>query len=123
MFSSARRAQVEPLPALLALAVFAVGLSLYGGTIADVTPGSGPADSDATTHRVLSHLTAGPVVVPDRVEDLDAAVADRYAVRLRAAGRTWRWGGRIDEPDESRRVHVLVRTDSGEVPGVLRVGR
>jgi hypothetical protein len=123
VFSSARRGQVEPLPALLALAVFAVGLSLYGGTIAEVTPGAGPAVSDATTHRVVSHLTAGPVVVPDRVEDLDTAVSERYAVSLRADGRTWRWGGRIDDADDSRRIHVLVRTDSGEVPGVLRVGR
>ena len=123
MFSSARRGQVEPLPALLALAIFAIGLSLYGGTIADVVPGSGPTVSDATMRSVQSHLTVGPVVVPDRMADLDAALSAQYAVTLRADGRSWRWGERIEDPDGSRRVHVLVRTDRGEVPGVLRVAR
>ena len=121
MSSSARRAQVEPLPALLALAIFAIGLSLYGGTIADVSPGSEPTISDATMRTVQSHLSAGPVVVPDRVGDLDATLSDKYAVTLRADGRVWRWGGRVDDPGGSRRAHVLVRTDRGEVPGVLRV--
>jgi hypothetical protein len=123
VFSSARRGQVEPLPALLALAIFAIGLSLYGGTIADVVPGSGPAVSDATMRSVHTHLTAGPVVVPDRMESLDAALGDQYGVTLRADGQSWRWGERIAEPSGSRRVHVLVRTDRGELPGVLRVTR
>ncbi len=123
MSSSARRGQVEPLPALLALAIFAIALSLYGGTIADVVPGSGPAVSDATMGTVQSHLTAGPVVVPARVETLDAALADEYTVTLRADGRSWRWGEGVEDPDGTRRRHVLVRTERGEVPGVLRVTR
>lgn len=121
MSSSERRAQVEPLPALLAVAVFAIGLSLYGTTIAEVPLGSEPSISDATMQTVRAHLTTGPVVVPERMDRLDATLSEEYRVVLRADGRTWRWGPRIEDPKASRRTHVLVRTDRGELPGVLRV--
>lgn len=121
MFSSARRAQVEPLPALLALAVFAIGLSLYGVTLDGLPTGTDPAVSDATMDVAVETLSEGPVVIPDRMDQVPGAVPDGIAVTLRADGRTWR-AGAINETADSRRRHVLVRTDEGEVPGVLRVG-
>lgn len=121
MFSSRRRAQVEPLPALLALAVFAIGVSLYGGTLADVTLPTESTISDATMTRTVQILSEGSVVVPDRMNALDGALPKEMAVVLRAEGRTWHWGTPPDDPDRTRLRHVLVRTERGEVPGVLRV--
>lgn len=121
MFSSACRGQVEPLPALLALAVFAIGLSLYGGTLEDVTLPTGPEVSDATMTQAHGTVSEGSVVVPDRMDDLDGALPEDLAVVLRADGRTWNWGTPPDDPDQTRMRRVLVRTERGEVPGVLRV--
>lgn len=121
MFSSARRGQVEPLPALLALAVFAIGLSLYGVTLEGVTLASGPDVSDATMDAIDGTLSEGAVVVPERLETRSADLPEGVAVILRADGQTWVRGTPPETPDRSRRRHVLVRTDSGEVPGVLRV--
>jgi hypothetical protein len=121
VFSSARRGQVEPLPALLALAVFAIGLSLYGVTLTDVSLGTGPAVTDATMARAHDAVSEGPVVVPGRLDELDGTLPEGLSVTLRADGRTWRWGPAIEDPSRTRRTHVLVRTASGEVPGVLRV--
>lgn len=121
MFSSGRRGQVQPLPALLALAVFAIGLSLYGVSFAGVSLGSGPDVTDATMTQIRTQLRDGTVVVPDRMDRLNGAVASDLSVRLRAAERTWHWGARIKSPQRTRRAHVLVRTDDGEVPGILRV--
>lgn len=121
MFSSACRGQVHPLPALLALAVFAIGLSLYGVTLEGVTLGSGPAVSDATMAATHGALSEGPVVVPERLETRSSELPDGVAVILRADGRKWIHGTPPADPDRSRRRHVLVRTESGEVPGILRV--
>ncbi|MDZ7849307.1 MAG: hypothetical protein U5K70_00325 [Halodesulfurarchaeum sp.] len=121
MFSSARRGQVEPLPALLALAVFAIGLSLYGATLEGVALNTGPEVSDATMDAAFGTLSEGPVVVPERLETRAADLPDGVAVILRADGRTWVRGNPPETAEKSRRRHVLVRTDSGEVPGTLRV--
>ena len=121
MFSSARRAQVEPLPALLALAVFAIGLSLYGVTLSDVTLGTGPEITDATMAQARSTVSDGPVVVPDRLAALSGTLPSELTVTIRADGESWRWGPAVEDPSRTRMTHVLVRTDSGEVPGVLRV--
>lgn len=121
MFSLPRRGQVEPLPALLALAVFAIGLSLYGGTLADLPLPTDSTISDATMTRTVGTLSEGAVVVPDRMDALDGAVPQEMAVTLRADGRTWHWGTPPDDPERTRLRNVLVRTERGEVPGVLRV--
>ncbi|MBS3759867.1 DUF7285 family protein [Halodesulfurarchaeum sp.] len=121
MFSSPRRAQVEPLPALLGLAVFAIGVSLYGGTLADQTLPTDTRISDATMTRTVGILSEGSVVVPDRLDDLDGALPQEMAVTLRADGRTWHWGTPPDDAQRTRLRHVLIRSERGEVPGVLRV--
>lgn len=121
MFSSGRRGQVQPLPALLALAVFAIGLSLYGTTVTGLSLDSGPEVSEATMTQIRTQLSDGPVVVPARMERLDGAVPGELSVTLRAADQTWHWGAQVKNPQRTRRAHVLVRTDIGEVPGILRV--
>ena len=121
MSSSVRRGQVEPLPALLALAVFAIGLSLYGVTLGGVTLGTGPAISDATMDATHGVLAEGPVVLPSRMETRSNELPVDVRVILRADDRTWAHGQGSGDPEQSRRRHVLVRTESGEVPGILRV--
>lgn len=120
MFSSARKAQVEPLPALLALAVFAIGLSLYGVTLDGLPMGSDPTISDATMDIAVGTLSEGPVVLPGRIDQVPNELPDGIEVTLRAGDQTWQ-AGTADDGNSSRPRQVLVRTERGEVPGVLRV--
>lgn len=122
MFSSARRGQVEPLPALLALATFAIALSLYGTTLEAVPLGGEPTISEGTVESVLETLADGTVVYPDRLDRLDEADGtERRAVIVSAAGRTWRQGPRPPGDADTVRRHVLVDTSDGARPGTLRV--
>lgn len=142
MFSSARRGQVEPLPALIALAIFALALSMYGTVLQGVPLGVSDDSAEATVTRVTATITEGVVVKPGHLDGLDGRVPPDTTVVLRADGRTWRWG-----PDGSRdgqsvsgddqsvtretqsgtretgsvTRHVLVQTSDGAVPGTLRV--
>lgn len=121
MSSSARRGQVEPLPALVALAVFAVALSLYGTTLTEVPLGRSPELSGASVDRAVGLVSEGTVVQPDRLHRLDGHLPEGTTVVVRADGRQWRWGPVSNESDPFEIRHVLVRTDSGAVPGTLRV--
>ncbi|MFB6085359.1 MAG: hypothetical protein ABEJ84_00915 [Halodesulfurarchaeum sp.] len=112
---------MEPLPALLALAVFAMGLSLYAVTLEGVTLGTGPEVSDATMDVTYDTLSEGPVVVPGRLQSRAADLPTGVVVIVRADGQTWVRGTSPERPEKSRSRHVLVRTESGEVPGILRV--
>lgn len=121
MSSSTRRAQVEPLPALIAVAVFALALSVYGTTIEAVPLASQNGVSDATVDRAIETISEGTVIVPDRLDRLQGRLPDGTTVVVRAAGRQWRWGP-APAPDDPFVVrHVLVRTSDGAVPGVVRV--
>ncbi len=108
------------MPALLALAVFAIGLSLYGVTIDGLPGGSQPAVSEATMDLTVETLSDGPVVIPQRIDRVPEQLPDVTGVIVRVEGRTWR-SGSINASDDSRRRQVLVRTPRGEVPGTLRV--
>ncbi|MFB6110299.1 MAG: hypothetical protein ABEJ60_05425 [Halodesulfurarchaeum sp.] len=121
MSSSARRAQVEPLPALIALAVFAIGLSLYGVTLDGLPLGSEPEITDSTMTATMNALTEGPVVIPARVESPRVSIPRGIAVTVRADGRVWVRGTPPADPERTRMRRVLVRTASGEVIGILRV--
>lgn len=121
MSSSARRGQVEPLPALVALAVFAVALSVYGTTLADVPVVRSTEVTDATVDRAVGLISEGTVVQPDRLQRLDGRLPEGTTVVVRADGRQWRWGPVSNASDPFEIRHVLVRTDRGAVPGTLRV--
>lgn len=119
--SSARRGQVEPLPALIALAVFALALSMYG-TVFTGLPLPGDDDvSEATITRVTDTITEGVVVQPDRLDRLEGHVPSGTGVLVRANGRTWGWGPDASRGGESVTRQVLVQTSQGAVPGTLRV--
>jgi len=121
VFSSARRGQVEPLPALVAVAAFALALSLYGTTLQGIAVETPQDVPDATEKRVRNTLMEGVVVYPDRLADLDRAVPAGTAVAIRAEGRIWRYGPAPGPDQHTVRRHVLVWTENGTVPGVLEV--
>lgn len=122
MFSSARRGQVEPLPALLAVAAFAIALSLYGTTLESIPIGPEPAVPDATVTKTMDILTEGTVVQPDRLPSLAGQIPAGTMVVVRADGQTWRYGEEQtpgDGPSTVRR--VLVQRPDGVVSGIVRV--
>ncbi len=123
--SSAREAQVEPLPALVAVAVVCLAVGAFATVRADVLP---VATSDAPTDEVLSDAvdaaspTDAVVVAPDR---LDASVApESYEVNVTVTIRDREWAaGEQPPPDAaSASQRVPVRVGDGRVrPGQLTV--
>ena len=123
MFSSACRGQVEPLPALVALAVFAASLSVYAMTLHAVPLEGERTVDDATVTRVLETTRDGTVVNPNRLSAVETnpASGTTVSVVLRADGRIWRIGPTPPDSAPSTTREVLVRTSDGAVPGRMRV--
>lgn len=120
--SSARRGQLEPIPATVAVLVVVTGLTLYVGVLEDALPGS--RDRDVATH-VLDDVeraaSVGGVLRPDRLGDATAVAPDGYEcnVTLAVDGTRWRRGPPPGgETDAASRL-VSVRLG----PGVVRRGR
>lgn len=124
--SSARRAQVEPVAAVVAVLALCLAIAAYGVVSAGVLPDS---KSSAPASQVLDAAadaasTEGSVVVsPSRLSADVAPVGYEAALRLSADDRTWT-AGASDPPPEaasaSRRVPV--RVGPGDVvPGRLTV--
>ncbi|MFB6153914.1 MAG: hypothetical protein ABEJ27_06645 [Halodesulfurarchaeum sp.] len=123
MFSSARRAQVEPLPALVALAVFAMALSVYGVAFGNVLPASQETSGSAIGTKALAAVTEGTVVRPGRLEAgvQSAPSGHRVAIVVRVEDRIWRAGP--SPPTDAHTISrtVIIRTADGARPGRIRV--
>jgi len=122
--SSARRAQAEPLAALVAAAVVAAALTAAVGAWPAAMPEAGERDRAATAlPAALDAMRAGGVVFPERVRSAAATVPDGYRtnVTVAAGNRTWSAGpaGPADA-DAAGRV-VAVRVDGDVRPGRVRV--
>ena len=122
--SSVREAQVEPLPALVAVAVVCLSVGAFAAVRADVLP-AGVSDAPADTvlsDAVDAATTAGGVVAPER---LDASVApDGYAVNVTvtAGDREWTAGERLPPDAATASDIVSVRVATGRTrPGRLTV--
>lgn len=122
--SSARRAQVEPLAALVAVAVLCLAVGAYGAVRADVLPAG---DSDAPANAVLSETVdaATPqnsLVVDPQLLDAAAVPPPGYeaTITVTTGNQTWRSGPDnppADAASATRRVPVRVG------PGSVRPGR
>ncbi|WP_232687339.1 DUF7285 family protein [Halobacterium zhouii] len=121
--SSARRAQVEPLPALAAVAVVCLAVGAYGAVRLDVLPESenGAPAEQVLVDAVDAATADGDVVVdPSRLES--QAVTPRgyaVAVTVTASGREWT-AGASNPPSGAATASrpVPIRTRSGRVvPG------
>ena len=120
MSSSASRAQIEPLPALVAVSAFVAAVGLYSGAFATV-----PLDTDrdieqrALASVVESASTAG-VLSPEVIQN-EPPNGYAMAVVVRADGTAWRTGPAPPDRASSATEPVLVRTDRGEQMGRIRV--
>jgi hypothetical protein len=120
--SSARRAQVEPLPALVAVAVLCLAVGGYASVRTDVLPVDG---SDAPADEVLSDTVdaasePGTVVVDPANITVVTPTAYDAAVTVTAGDREWTAGATAPPSDAaaaSRRVPVRIG------PGRVRPGR
>jgi hypothetical protein len=124
--SSARRGQVEPTAALAATFAVVVGLALYAGVLADVTPGrTDRAPADPALDRVNAALSPeGTVVLPDRVADGPDAGPDgrRTNVTVRTATRRWTAGPSPPPDAGTAAKSVGVRLGPADIrAGTLRV--
>ncbi|AHG03110.1 hypothetical protein HALDL1_05535 [Halobacterium sp. DL1] len=123
--SSARRAQVEPLPALVAVAVLCLAVGAYASVRAGVAPvgGSGPPADAVLSETVDAATDSGSVVVTPRALRVVAPPGYEATVTVTVGDQSWTAGASDPPPDAataSRRVPV--RITPGEVnPGRLDV--
>ncbi|MFC5970636.1 hypothetical protein ACFPYI_04755 [Halomarina salina] len=125
--SSARRGQVEPVAALVALAVVCAALSLYAGVLGDTLAVTGGSSSDPTAEsvadRARGHLTPAGVADPDRLDGVPGTAPDGYrlnatlACRDAGAGTGGEWTVGPAPPSTAERavVPVSVRVAPGRV--------
>lgn len=120
MSSSCSRAQVEPLPALVAVSAFVAALGIYAVGFHDVSHDTErDVETQALAAVVESATTAGvldPAAVP-----ADGPDGHEMAVVVRADGSEWTTGPEPPEEARSATRQVLVGTDRGEQVGRVRV--
>lgn len=87
-FSTADRAAVEPLAALVAVAVVALALGLCAGALDDAAPDESRASAEAALDRAERVMSVGGVVDPTRVREVEAP-GTATAVELEADGERW----------------------------------
>lgn len=106
---------------MIALAVFALALSIYGVSVESVPLDQDRSIAEATVSTAVETLSEGVVVRPSRLHRLDGRLPDGTAVTITAAGQRWHWGPRHGREAPTRMRHVLVTTPDGARPGILRV--
>jgi len=123
--SSARRGQVEPLAAIVAVFALGVGLTIYAGAVEDTFPGTEPRNvAQPTLSAVEDAVETAGVVRPTRLSRVDsvAPAGRRLNVTLTAGGRRWTRGDRAPASAQRASTRVSVGLGSGRVqPGRLTV--
>lgn len=122
--SSARRGQVEPLAALVAVFAVGAGLALYAGVATEALPASGRNVAEPTLGSVRAAVSDHGVVVPRRLSAGLRAVPEGYAahVAVVATERAWHAGPPPDPAADVATVRVTARTGPATVrPATLRV--
>ena len=96
-FSTADRAAVEPVAALVAVAVVGVALGLYAGAFADAAPDEDRSAAEAALDRAEEAVTVGGVVDPERLRRVEAP-GTAAAIELEADGERWSAASGPDAP-------------------------
>lgn len=96
-FSTADRAAVEPVAALVAVAVVGLALGLYAGAFADAAPDEDRSAAEAALDRTEGAITVGGVVDPERLRRVEAA-GTTTAIELEADGERWSAASGPDAP-------------------------
>lgn len=119
-----QRGQVEPVAALVALAMVGIALSLYAGALADAAPDRDRDRAVLLFEQVQDDVVADGVAQPDRLAVPDAAPADAdVGVALVTRENRWRAG----VVDTSRPFPETASVATGAVsvrvgPGQTRAG-
>lgn len=120
MFSSVSRAQVEPLPALVAVSALVAAVGLYAVAFHDVPQGGERDVAERTLAAEVESASTAGVLDPTSVGD-GGPNGYGTAVLVRADGDTWRTGPRPPDGAQTATTPVLVKTDAGEQVGRARV--
>ena len=96
-FSTADRAAVEPVAALVAVVVVGLALGLYAGAFADAAPDEDRSAAEAALDRVEKEITVGGVVDPERLRRVEAP-GTATAMELEANGERWLAASGPDAP-------------------------
>lgn len=95
--STADRAAVEPVAALVAVVVVGLALGLYAGAFADAAPDDDRSTAMEALDRVEETVTVGGVVDPNRMRRVEAP-GTATAVELEADGERWLAASGADAP-------------------------
>lgn len=129
-FSTADRAAVEPIAALVAVLVVGLALGLYAGALGDAAPDRSREAAESALDRVERATAVGGVVDPTRMRSVKVP-GTATAVELEADGERWLAASGPDAPGPPRvrsaeavaaaERRVTVRVAPGEnVRGTLR---
>lgn len=124
MSRSSDRAQVEPIPALVAVLVLGTGLSIYAGLLGAVGADQQRSLAEPVIDRVHDDLVVSGVADPDRLSTAAATSPDEYtvAVTLSTHDETWRAGAAsADGSDEANRSRNVQEADRAERRVSVRV--
>ncbi|MFB6083113.1 MAG: hypothetical protein ABEJ94_02585 [Halorientalis sp.] len=123
--SSARRGQVEPLAAIVAVFALGVGLTIYAGAVGDALPDTEPRNvARPALSAVEDAVESAGVVRPERLSRVGSAApaGRRLNVTLTAGGRRWSRGPSPPDSARTASTGVSVALGSGRVrPGRLTV--
>ncbi|MFD1586942.1 hypothetical protein ACFR9U_08100 [Halorientalis brevis] len=123
--SSERRAQVEPLAAIVAVFAVGAGLTIYAGVLDDELPGQDRQHvAGPTADRLTAAIQHGGVVEPGRLSRRSTAAPDGYTLNATVSTATSRWHAGPTPPARAQtaREQVSVRVAPGRVrPGRLTV--
>lgn len=122
--SSARRGQVEPLAAIVAVFAVCAGLGLYAGALDGALPERDEASAHPALHRAERAVTDGGVVAPQRLPAASNAVGSSHRLNATLVTAEQRWTVGPTAPGTARNAtaRVSVRTAPGSVrPGRLTV--
>lgn len=123
--SSARRAQVEPTAALVAVLAVGAGLSLYAGVLGDVSGLEEAGVAPTAVDSIRDAASTAGVLAPGRLPDAVRRATPRgrrLNATLAAGGRRWTAGPPRPDADDRATVRTSVRLSPGRVrPGELRV--
>jgi len=120
--SSERRAQVEPLPALVAVAVVCAGLGLYAGIVEDVRRTLGDRDrAGPTLDRCRAALERFGVLRPSRLPAALRAGPAGWRLNVTLSAGDARWAGGPAPPSPGERAGGVER--ASELASVAAGGR
>jgi hypothetical protein len=122
--SSARRGQVEPIPALVAVAILGSALSAYAVAFGAALPAADHGSDRArpALDRATATLRVDGVVRPRRISRAAATLPATANVTVRAGGRAWHAGPVPPANASVASRPVPVRVASGRIlPGRVRV--